>query len=179
MSIARKEGYIDKIVDGKKLCTSCKEIKLLIEFNRSSIRTNHYQLWCKKCGNKAKSTAYHSYRKPFVRLLARQSQLKTQYRMSLEDYDTLFKLQEGRCGICKRKPTKGGNQFVKGILCVDHNKITGQTRGLLCSNCNLGIGLFEENIDFLYMAVEYLNLFGLLPLLHKEHTRGKNAPKTP
>jgi hypothetical protein len=42
------------------------------------------------------------------------------------------------------------------MLCVDHNHLTGKVRGLLCSSCNSGLGHFEENIDYLNCAIEYL-----------------------
>ena len=30
-------------------------------------------------------------------------------------------------------------------------------RGLLCSSCNGGLGLFKDDIQFLKQAIEYLN----------------------
>jgi len=39
---------------------------------------------------------------------------------------------------------------------VDHNHTTGIVRGILCSKCNQGIGLFMENKNILKSAIEYL-----------------------
>lgn len=38
----------------------------------------------------------------------------------------------------------------------DHCHKTGKQRGILCVNCNLGIGIFKDNTDFLKSAIEYL-----------------------
>lgn len=59
--------------------------------------------------------------------------------------------QEGQCAICKKDlewPHKDTH--------VDHDHKTGRIRGILCSNCNRGIGMFKENPTFLRSAVEYV-----------------------
>lgn len=63
--------------------------------------------------------------------------------------------QEGRCAICGRdlKPGRGTH--------VDHCHRTGAVRGLLCSKCNPALGLFEDNVDALIRAAEYLRGEGI------------------
>lgn len=39
---------------------------------------------------------------------------------------------------------------------VDHNKKTGKVRGILCSVCNVGLGMFKENTAVMYRAITYL-----------------------
>lgn len=41
-------------------------------------------------------------------------------------------------------------------LSVDHNHKTGAVRGLLCNGCNMGLGRFEDNIEWLQNAIDYL-----------------------
>jgi len=56
--------------------------------------------------------------------------------------------QEGKCAICFK---------IMDAPNVDHCHKTGKVRGLLCSLCNKGIGLFHDDIEKLLQAVEYLN----------------------
>lgn len=63
------------------------------------------------------------------------------------ELDDLKIKQNFRCAICKRKVP----------LCIDHNHDTGETRGLLCDQCNLAIGLFKDSIENLRAAIEYLD----------------------
>src|SRR5215204_4121210 len=66
-------------------------------------------------------------------------QIKNRYGVTVEEYETLLKLQSGKCAICE--DTDNDN------LCVDHNHTTNQVRGLLCRKCNNAIGLTKENLD--------------------------------
>lgn len=85
--------------------------------------------------------------------------LKRKYGLPIGEYDRLFKLQEGKCKICNRVGlTLNGSIDKKKThkLVVDHNHDTNDIRGLLCNNCNSGIGFFYDNPDFLRSAIEYL-----------------------
>jgi len=69
--------------------------------------------------------------------------------VSQEQYLAKLNEQGGVCAICKQADTKA--------LAADHCHITGLFRGLLCSNCNRGLGYMKDNITILKQAVEYLN----------------------
>jgi hypothetical protein len=45
----------------------------------------------------------------------------------------------------------------KRALDIDHNHETGKVRGLLCSQHNRAIGLFDDSINLLARAIEYLS----------------------
>ena len=76
--------------------------------------------------------------------------LQTNYGITLEDYNFLLEDQNKKCKICNSDCSTGKS------LAVDHNHETGKVRGLLCKNCNIGLGMFFDNIDFLESAVLYL-----------------------
>lgn len=78
--------------------------------------------------------------------VGRERDLKRRYGMTEDRYNEILTEQQGRCGVCHR--------FRK--LVVDHNHKTGKNRGLLCNNCNTGLGLFEENPTLLDGAKRYL-----------------------
>ncbi len=71
------------------------------------------------------------------------------YGLSIGAYDAMLEEQGGCCAICRRPPGKHG-------LNVDHDHVTGAVRRLLCSNCNTGLGLFQEDPNLLRAALRYL-----------------------
>lgn len=82
--------------------------------------------------------------------------LQRHYNLSLQAYKTMFKKQQGKCAICGSEGfTLKESQKTK--LIIDHDHKTGKVRGLLCPNCNRGLGLFQENTKLLEKAKEYIN----------------------
>jgi hypothetical protein len=71
------------------------------------------------------------------------------YKLTQDGYDRMVADQQGRCAICHSEPP---------VLAVDHDHETGAVRGLLCRNCNLGIGLLRDDIDLLRSATRYLTI---------------------
>jgi hypothetical protein len=56
--------------------------------------------------------------------------------------------QKGLCAICKVSPKRG--------LVPDHDHKAKKKRGLLCHNCNAGIGFFADNPAIALQAAAYL-----------------------
>lgn len=78
------------------------------------------------------------------------NKLQYKFKMFPEDYDALVKKQNGLCAICNQPPKSRR-------LDVDHNHKTRKVRGLLCNRCNLAIGLFDDLVQILDQAINYLN----------------------
>jgi hypothetical protein len=87
-----------------------------------------------------KTPAQKAYRKDYFRAWA--------YGVRPEEYARLMTAQCGLCAICKRSS--------KQALGVDHDHTTGLVRGLLCRNCNTGIGLLGDNVERLLSSIRYL-----------------------
>lgn len=79
--------------------------------------------------------------------------LKKNYGITLEKYDEMLAAQGGACAICTRPPS--GQELV-----VDHDHDTDEVRGLLCQNCNIGLGHFRDDPDLLLQVIEYLERWG-------------------
>jgi hypothetical protein len=80
--------------------------------------------------------------------LFRAGELRRRYGMTISEFTSLSKRQGGRCAICKKTPRR---------LVVDHCHASQKVRGLLCDECNRGLGYFYDNQQALVAAVEYLN----------------------
>ena len=91
---------------------------------------------------------------PQIRMKALESDLKRKFGLTLDDYNRMLNLQNGRCAICKSMNVgrKDGVKFA-----VDHDHSSGQLRGLLCKRCNTMLGNAKDSIDILRAAKAYLN----------------------
>lgn len=84
----------------------------------------------------------------------RAYQLRALYGLSLDGFDELLTAQNGLCAICDVTLVVGGN--TKTSAHVDHDHTTNEVRGILCANCNVGLGKFHDDAMKLMKAAEYL-----------------------
>lgn len=80
----------------------------------------------------------------------RNSQLKCKYGITELEWNALFEAQDSRCAICKATEPRGMGWH------TDHDHETEIVRGILCNNCNVGLGLFKDNPELLIAASKYL-----------------------
>lgn len=83
----------------------------------------------------------------------RKSLLKNKYGMSLADFDAMLEAQGGCCAIC-------GREQVGMRMHIDHCHDSGIVRGILCSNCNTGLGMFNDDPIRMLIAIDYLQAGG-------------------
>ena len=81
--------------------------------------------------------------------------LKRNYGIDYSTVKSLYEQQARKCAICGGEGFKMAEHH-KLKLVVDHCHATGKVRGLLCHNCNRGLGLFKDSITNLLRAIEYL-----------------------
>ncbi len=87
-------------------------------------------------------------------------ELKRRFKITIDDYYDLLEKQKGVCIICGEKETALNHKTRKPRnLAVDHDHTTGKIRGLLCTNCNKGLGHFKDSIALLEKAIKYLKQY--------------------
>lgn len=86
-------------------------------------------------------------------IAAKNNALKSAFGITIDDYFDMLEQQDGGCGICGAKDN--GKRF--DYFAVDHCHTTNKVRGLLCTNCNKGLGHFKDRIDLLDAAKQYLS----------------------
>lgn len=89
---------------------------------------------------------YAKWREKDPRGVQRNS-LKSLYGLTVAQWDRMVIRQTGRCAICEA-PARD--------LHVDHCHETGKVRALLCTKCNRGLGLFNDDPDRLRAAARYV-----------------------
>jgi hypothetical protein len=127
-----------------KTCTRCGASKPLEEFAKNSRYKSGRTAACKECLSANARSSYdpdYNRERHYLRL----------YGITIADYDRMLIKQQGMCAIC---PTD--NPGKNGRFHVDHDHNTGEVRGLLCSNCNRGLGLFQDNAQYLLNASKYI-----------------------
>ena len=127
----------------EKRCPQCGQTKPSNQYYRSRGRTDGLNPWCIACTNLRHQ---QSYRENPAR--HRGYSLKRYSADAPARYKELYKLQGGRCAICGAPGE---------VLNLDHCHVTGTLRGLLCNQCNNGLGCFEDKNELMQRAVEYLN----------------------
>lgn len=129
-----------------KFCPKCEQEKDISDFGINKSSRDGLQCYCRPCTRevtrKRKSDPYTRW----------EQELWRKYKMTPYQYEIKLKEQDGVCGICRLSCTTGDR------LCVDHDHTTGMNRGLLCHNCNHGIGMFQDNAELLYRAANYLSI---------------------
>ena len=129
-----------------KKCTRCKEIKTLDTFSKDASRFGGYSSKCRPC-------CLNYSRSESAKLSNFKSYIKTQYGITVDEYNQMFTNQQGKCYICERHQSEFDIR-----LAVDHNHITMKVRGLLCSRCNHGLGHLkaDNGTDLFFKAIQYL-----------------------
>ncbi len=137
-SLTKKEiKELEKLEsEDNKCCSKCKIVKPLYDFHCHPTSRKFSAAHCIECDQERHKESY----------------IQHNHGITLKDYDKMLKRQNGKCKICGAK-TPGG----RGRFHIDHEHKTGKIRGLLCSSCNTGLGLFKDNSEILIVAAYYLN----------------------
>ena len=146
-----------------KECSKCLNILPLSSFEKRKEGIDGVRGQCKQCRNEKRkeypksdvtienNKALHKeyYKKDSFKLKkkaqAKKSKIQRRYNITVEEYDNIME-KNTECRICG----KASN------LVYDHDHITMKFRGVLCSSCNLGLGLLGDTEEGLSKAYKYL-----------------------
>jgi hypothetical protein len=128
-----------------KACSSCEKEKPILAFYKSPHKKGTTRSTCKECDKASKKARYSPHK-------TRDINLRFLYGITTDEYNTLLEEQGYRCAICAEEPKEGERP-----LFVDHVHISGKVRGLLCAQCNFGLGHFKDNMQLLQNAIDYLS----------------------
>lgn len=108
--------------------------------------------------NVAGTDAYIKYRtSEKYRRTSANAHLRRTYGITYDAYLEMLAKQGGVCKICGKAMARTRKTGVLRLpLFVDHNHKTGRVRGLLCSPCNTGVGMFQESEELMNKAIAYL-----------------------
>ena len=157
------------------VCTQCNTAKPLEEFGEDKKGKHGKKTICHAC-KRAESKEYRVKNVATIReyqkrtrdnlrftVKSRERYIKNTYGLAWEDYEKMYEDQKGSCKICKKhiKLYRSSEDIhQKDVANVDHNHNTGAVRGLLCGDCNRGLGLFKDNVVAVRSAAEYLENYG-------------------
>jgi len=125
-------------------CIDCnKEIEI-------SQRTLHIKNRCLICKRKYLDNLIVKKDKTNKKERGKNWSPMTLYRFGLteEQFENIKREQNNKCKLC--------NNDLKSYT-IDHCHKTGKIRGILCIKCNNGLGLFNDDIELLKKAVNYID----------------------
>ena len=90
------------------------------------------------------------------RMILRLRKIKCRWGQAVADW---YEEQKPMCKICGKIVHKApeNSKDKKNQAVIDHDHKTGELRGLLCHQCNVGIGNFKDDIDRMLNAILYLS----------------------
>lgn len=123
--------------------------------NRERINTCHRSYYAShREEESARKHKYYIENREEMLARSHRSKLRCQYGLTLDDYDEMLEVQNGGCAICGMTPEDHGKR-----LYVDHDHETGETRGLLCHNCNVAIGFLHNSQELAWQLILYLQRY--------------------
>ena len=135
-----KDGYRGECIDCAKVVR-----RAWYEANREASIAN-VRRWQAENPDRVLETRRRLNATPERKRKGRDAYYRRTYGISADEFDALLEKQGGVCAICAGPDPKH----------LDHDHRTGEIRGILCVNCNHGLGKFFDDVDLLERAVTYL-----------------------
>lgn len=169
--------------EATKTCSKCGAVKALDAFHRNRAKPHGRASWCKACTQPGARAYYWKNRERLLserkryqeenaeqyRAYQREYAMKTRFGITQAEWQAMFDAQGRACAICRRTKLVGKHGWN-----TDHCHATGVIRGILCWNCNIGLGKFHDSTENLLAAIDYLRAPTLSPTRTPSHPRHAN-----
>ncbi len=150
----------------KKTCKKCGKSRPLDKFTKVAANRDGRSGSCKKCTNAMKRVTNNALywkdpekKRKKCRDWHRNNRFKASLYHSVNGggkkctatIDEVVAAFDGKCGICGITEEEYGRK-----LHMDHCHETGKLRGFLCQKCNQGLGNYNDSVELLIAAAEYI-----------------------
>lgn len=130
--------------EGQKQCFECEFVKPLFEFTKVSRNKDGLQGVCRQCRKPRSSVANKKCREAHPdrhRVTAYRAKLKAAYNLTPEEKKAMEQRQNGCCALCRDLLPSHFHSHVDHI----HGSEPVVIRGILCQQCNIGLGNFKDS----------------------------------
>jgi hypothetical protein len=155
-------------------CYRCRVTKVESLFHRCKKNKTGRHTICIECSKMEKAAYYRSEKavrlrkerqpeivawraqynnNPINKEKRRDAHYKHKYGVTLEEFRSILERQHHRCVVCGESPSKSTQ---KKFWNLDHDHDTDKVRGVLCTPCNLTLGVAKESIPRLQRCLAYL-----------------------
>jgi hypothetical protein len=145
MTFCRKCGSTERNLNGKRgstRCAACDRARHPLRHNQCidcGAIGKGYKKRCPECRARVEQIAGNAGR--------HERNLCAKYGMTPADWQAMYDAQRGLCAVC---------HTTRSLLSVDHDHLSGKPRGLLCFQCNSGLGQFKDDLQLCLNAILYL-----------------------
>lgn len=149
LAYAAYKQHLDVMIDSTPMeCRRCGVFKLASEMSTNS------RYLCVKCFSQKGNDWQLDHPEAAGNHKRNYSFLKN-YGITLDDAWNMLLAQDCLCLICGNSLTAFGQKNDRSPH-VDHDHATGKVRGILCFTCNVGMGMFKDDVARLQSAIRYL-----------------------
>jgi len=128
--------------DDMKQCVRCRKILPLDDFWVENGSPKGRNSRCKPCGTAGRR--------------------KRAYGITPDRWEARLEAQNYGCWVCGAEESPGGK-----ALSADHDHVTGEFRGILCSPCNTSLGLLQESPERILGLHLYIKLHASSSLIRQ------------
>lgn len=145
----RRGAATTHVTDDGRVCTGCNLFLPWSSYAGNSPGRKTKIARCKDCTLSdwtKKRAAWSPAEEAAYKQRCRENHWRRAYNLSPTEAEALYTAADNACQICKSSTD----------LCIDHNHSTKKVRGILCRQCNKGLGNLKDDAAILEAAVRYL-----------------------